>query len=73
MPQLDRYDQEGMDEDDYDPISMEERLAAERELRRRDREEAFGRRGEEDLLYGILVDFSVGKYSILAKRLSLCR
>lgn len=56
MPQLDRYDQEGMDDDDYDPMSMDDRVAAERELRRRDREEAFGRRGEDDLLYGACID-----------------
>lgn len=53
MPQLDRYDQEGMDDEYYDAMSIDDRVAAERELRRRDREEAFGRRGEDDLLYGM--------------------
>lgn len=55
MPQLDRYDQEGMDDEYYDAMSIDDRVAAERELRRRDREEAFGRRGEDDLLYGMWV------------------
>merc|ERR1712141_137329 len=39
MPQLDRYERELMDDDDYDDMSEGDRAAAEAELRRRDREE----------------------------------
>ncbi len=55
MPALDRYDADGMDEEEYDLMSIEDRLAAEQELRRREREEAFGRRGEDQLLYGKVI------------------
>lgn len=52
MPALDRYDAEDLDEDDYDPMSIQDRVAAEQELRRRDREEGRNRRDDRDLLYG---------------------
>lgn len=39
IPALDRYDQEGLDEDDYSELSENQRQAAEREMRQRDREE----------------------------------
>lgn len=55
MPALDRYDREELDDEDYDPMSIEDRLAVEQELRRRDREEVLGRRGEDNLIYGIIV------------------
>ena len=52
MPALDRYDAEDLDDDDYDPMSVQDRVAAEQELRRRDREEGRTRRDDRDLLYG---------------------
>lgn len=51
MPALDRYDNEDLDDEDYDPMSIQDRAAAEQELRRRDREEGRTRDGR-DLLYG---------------------
>ena len=51
MPALDRYEAEELDDEDYDPISIEDRLAAEEELGRRDRETL--KRGIDDaLIYG---------------------
>lgn len=52
MPALDRYDGEELDDDDYDAMSPGARVAAERELLRRDREEGTGRRDADDILYG---------------------
>lgn len=52
MPALDRYDAEDLDDDDYDPMSIQDRVAAEQELRRRDRDEGRTRRDDRDLLYG---------------------
>lgn len=53
MPALDRYEADTLDDDDYDPMSIEDRLAAEDELQRRDRETL--KRGIEDgLIYGDL-------------------
>lgn len=52
MPALDRYDTEDMDNEDYDPISIGDRVAAEQELRRRDRDEGRTRRDDRGLLYG---------------------
>lgn len=54
MPALDRYDAENLDDDDYDPMSIEARIAAEQDLRRRDQEEGRTRRDDRDLLYGKL-------------------
>ncbi|KAL1449000.1 hypothetical protein WDU94_000244 [Cyamophila willieti] len=52
MPALDRYDRDALDDSDYSVISADARADAERELRRRDREQAMGgRRGDADLLY----------------------
>ncbi|XP_063381825.1 DNA replication licensing factor Mcm2 [Cydia fagiglandana] len=50
MPGLDRYDAADLDDDNYDPMSIEDRRAAEQELRRRDREEG-RRRDDQGLLY----------------------
>lgn len=51
MPELDRYDTDILDEDDYEDISQTDRRAAEQEMRRRDR--ALGiHRDERDILYG---------------------
>lgn len=52
MPALDRYDADGLDDLDYEAMSVEDRLAAEQELRRRDREEGRVRRDDRGLLYG---------------------
>lgn len=51
MPHLDRYDEGLLDEDDYDDMEMETRLAAEEELRRRDREMGIFRRDDRELFY----------------------
>ncbi|XP_049885580.1 DNA replication licensing factor Mcm2 [Pectinophora gossypiella] len=51
LPGLDRYDDEDLDEDDYDPMSIEDRVAAEQELRRRDRDEGRMRRDDRGLFY----------------------
>lgn len=59
MPGLDRYDAEGLDDDDYDAMSVEDRVAAERELQRRDREEGRMRRDDRGLLYGNLFFISI--------------
>lgn len=53
MPALDRYDNEGLDDVDYDPMSVEARVAAEQELRRRDRDEGRIRRDDRGLFYGL--------------------
>ncbi|KAL3278145.1 hypothetical protein HHI36_013488 [Cryptolaemus montrouzieri] len=51
MPHLDRYDDRILDEDDYDQMSVGDRLAAEAELRRRDREMGIIRRDDRELFY----------------------
>lgn len=51
MPALDRYDNEDLDDENYDAMSIGDRRAAEQELRRRDREEG-RRRDDRGLLYG---------------------
>lgn len=51
MPHLDRYDERILDEDEYDQMSVGERLAAEDELRRRDREMGITRRDDRELFY----------------------
>lgn len=51
MPHLDRYDPAMLDDDaDYD-LDMEDRLAAEAEMRRRDREQGILRRDDRELFY----------------------
>ncbi|ELU12121.1 hypothetical protein CAPTEDRAFT_175811 [Capitella teleta] len=40
IPELDRYDAEVLDDGEFSDLSMNERLAAERDMRKRDREEA---------------------------------
>lgn len=52
MPELDRYDADALDDDEYSELSVGDRLAAERDMRRRDREAGLGRRGDDDLIYG---------------------
>jgi len=54
MPELDRYDEEGIDDNaELSDLSMSERMAAEREMRKRDREEmAATGRMRPGLLYG---------------------
>lgn len=54
MPALDRYDPENLDDNvDYEELSVDGRREAEREMRRRDREEGLLHRDDRDLLYGI--------------------
>ena len=53
IPALDVFEGEGVDDDDYSDLSMSERLAAERDMRKRDREEGLATgRMRRDLLYG---------------------
>lgn len=52
MPGLDRYDAEDLDDGDYDAMSVGDRVAAEQELQRRDREEGRVRRDDRGLIYG---------------------
>jgi hypothetical protein len=54
MPELDRFEEEGIDDNgDLSELSMSERMAAEREMRKRDREEmAATGRMRRGLLYG---------------------
>lgn len=55
IPALDRYDANVMDDEDYEGMTMEERQAAEAELRRRDRERGIASgRMRRGLLYGEL-------------------
>lgn len=55
MPALDRYDPENLDDnEDYEELSVDGRRDAEREMRRRDREEGLLHRDDRDLLYGII-------------------
>lgn len=51
MPHLDRYDERILDEDEYDSMSVGDRLAAEAELRQRDRELGILRRDDRELFY----------------------
>ncbi|XP_066256670.1 DNA replication licensing factor Mcm2 [Euwallacea similis] len=51
MPHLDRYDDRLLDEEDYDPMSIEDRLAAEADLRQRDRDLGILRRDDRELFY----------------------
>ncbi|KAJ3619389.1 hypothetical protein MTP99_005074 [Tenebrio molitor] len=51
MPHLDRYDGRIVDDEEYDLMSIEDRLAAEAELRRQDRERGIFRRDDRELFY----------------------
>lgn len=51
MPALDHYDAGNLDDEDYEPMSQTERMAAEEELRRRDRELGIIRRDDRELFY----------------------
>mmetsp|Transcript_13302 Transcript_13302/g.20731 ORF Transcript_13302/g.20731 Transcript_13302/m.20731 type:complete len:966 (-) Transcript_13302:2250-5147(-) len=55
---LDTYGREGLDDRDYGQMDHDERLAAEAELARRDREEGVGRAGagRNEGLYGMALD-----------------
>ena len=53
IPELDRYDGENLDDQEFSDLSMSERLAAERDMRKRDREEALATgRMRPGILYG---------------------
>ena len=53
IPELDQYEREVVDEEDFSDLSMNERLAAERDMRKRDREEAMASgRMRRGILYG---------------------
>ncbi|XP_044738777.1 DNA replication licensing factor Mcm2 [Chrysoperla carnea] len=51
MPELDRYEADNLDDEDYDLMSEGDRQAAEAELRRRDREQGIVRRDDRELFY----------------------
>lgn len=51
MSALDRYDPNLLDDEEYSDISQEERIAAEAEMRKRDRAAGIIR-DDRDLLYG---------------------
>lgn len=51
MPALDRYDPGLLDEEDYEAMSQTERLAAEAEMRRRDKEAGILRRDDREIFY----------------------
>lgn len=51
MPALDRYDVENLDDQDYDELSQSDRMAAEAEMRKRDRELGLIRRDDRELFY----------------------
>jgi DNA replication licensing factor MCM2 len=53
IPELDVYENEGVDDEEYSDLSTADRLDAEREMRKRDREEAQATgRMRPGLLYG---------------------
>ena len=55
-PHLDRYDPDVVDDADYDELSADARAAAERAMRKRDRQEALTQgRMRPGLLYGLLL------------------
>lgn len=56
MPALDRYDPNIADDNDYSDISQGDRVAAEREMRKRDREAGIAR-DDRDLLYGNITSY----------------
>ncbi|XP_018331325.1 DNA replication licensing factor Mcm2 isoform X2 [Agrilus planipennis] len=51
IPELDTYDIDNLDTEEYDELSPTARLAAERELQRRDRERGIIRRDDRELFY----------------------
>ncbi|XP_060524669.1 DNA replication licensing factor Mcm2 [Cylas formicarius] len=51
MPHLDHYDERILDDEDYDAMSIDARVAAEEEMRRRDREMGILRRDDRELFY----------------------
>lgn len=51
MPHLDRYDDRNLDLEEYEAMSIEDRMAAEEALRRRDRELGIIRRDDRELFY----------------------
>jgi len=53
MPHLDQFDENLLDEEEYDNMSMEERMQVEAAMRKRDREEG---RGEGRMRRGLLYD-----------------
>lgn len=58
IPELDRYDADNLDDQEFSDLSMSERLAAERDMRKRDREEAAATgRMRPGILYGQFVCF----------------
>ena len=58
IPALDVYDPTALDDEDYDELDPEARQEAERQMRKRDREDAAARgRLHRGLLYGILCCF----------------
>ena len=60
MPHLDVYNEEGIDEGDYEALSPEARAAAEREMRKRDRQDDLVHgRARPALLYGECVTVCV--------------
>lgn len=53
IPALDTYDRAHMDDEDYEGMDIDERMAAEAELKRRDRERGIAAgRMRRGLLYG---------------------
>ena len=56
MPHLDVYDENVVDDGDYEAMPADARAAAEREMRKRDRQEALTQgRMRPGLLYGMLL------------------
>ncbi|XP_064213891.1 DNA replication licensing factor Mcm2 [Tribolium castaneum] len=51
MPHLDRYDERNLDDEEYEMMSIGDRMAAEEALRRRDREMGIIRRDDRELFY----------------------
>ncbi|XP_044261845.1 DNA replication licensing factor Mcm2 [Tribolium madens] len=51
MPHLDRYDERNLDDEEYEMMSIGDRMAAEEDLRRRDREMGIIRRDDRELFY----------------------
>lgn len=50
IPELDKYDDDVLDDSEYSQLDPSDRLAAEREMRKRDHEEGRGRL-RHDILY----------------------
>nr|CAI5822271.1 unnamed protein product [Callosobruchus analis] len=51
LPHLDRYDERILDDEEYEQLSVGERMAAEEEMRRRDREMGILRRDDREIFY----------------------